>query len=177
MKKYITTLVFSVILTVAASAQVKIGYMNPNQVLSQLDEVAAIETQIDELATQRDEMLAKKATELQQDYLAYEEGKSVMAASAREQKEQELVDRDSQLQEEQQTYINEIRQRRAQLLQPIMERLDNAIQAVAKEQGLDLVLNEGTTYGDAIVFYTNDEKLNITAQVLERVKANNTQSN
>ena len=40
---------------------------------------------------------------------------------------------------------------------------------VAQEQGLDLVLNEATSYGDAIIFFSADN-LNITEEVLSRMQ-------
>ena len=54
---------------------------------------------------------------------------------------------------------------------PIIEKMDLAIKAIATEMGLDLVLNEMTSYGDAIIFYANEEKLNITQQVIAKLKA------
>ena len=74
------------------------------------------------------------------------------------------------LETERDSYLNEIRQRRAQMMQPIIERMDAAIQKIATSMNIDLVLNEGTSYGDAIIFYANAERLNITNQVLEELK-------
>ena len=171
MKKYFSVIAISIFFSVSAYSQVKIGYMNPAQVLSELEEVATIEQQIEALIQTRDDELIAKSTQLQQDFATYEEGKAVLSAEARSTKEQELLDRNTALEQERETYLNEIRQKRTQMMTPIIEKMDEAIKEVAAQMGLDLVLNEMTSYGDAIIFYSNEEKLNITTQVITRLKA------
>ena len=140
--------------TVETQAQVKIGYMNPSVVLSQLDEVAFVDQQIEQLVQERDTELMSKANQLQQDFVAYEEARSMLNEEARIIREEDLLARDQQLQEERENYLNEITQKRAQLLQPIIEKMDQVMAEVAQEKGLDLILNEATSYGDAIVFFS-----------------------
>ncbi len=171
MKKHFLVVVLTAILSITAFAQTKIGYMNPSQVLSELEEVVTIEQQFQTLIETRDQDLIAKSTQLQQDLATYEEGKAVLSAEARATKEQELLDRNTDLEKERETYLNEIRQKRAQMLTPILEKMDTAIKAIASQMGLDLVLNEATSYGDAIIFYANEEKLNITSQVVAKLKA------
>jgi Skp family chaperone for outer membrane proteins len=171
MKKQFLALILSVIVTIPAFSQVKVGFMNPNEVLTALDEVAEIEAQIQTLIETRDQELLDKTTQLQQDLASYEEGKSVMSADARAQREQEFLDRNTALEEERENALNEIRQKRAQMMTPIVERMDVAIKNVAASKGLELVLNEGTSYGDAIIFYSSDQAVNITQDVIAELKA------
>jgi outer membrane protein len=170
MKQHIIfpALLWIFLFTVEAQAQIKIGYMNPSVVLSQLDEVAFVEQQIEQLVQQRDTELMSKANQLQQDFVAYEEARSMLNEEARIIREEDLLARDQQLQEERETYLNEITQKRALLLQPIIEKMDQVMAEVAQEKGLDLILNEATSYGDAIVFFSAEE-LNITQEVLSRM--------
>ena len=170
MKQHIIfpALLWIFLFTVEAQAQVKIGYMNPSVVLSQLDEVAFVEQQIEQLVQQRDTELMSKANQLQQDFVAYEEARSMLNEEARIIREEDLLARDQQLQEERENYLNEITQKRALLLQPIIEKMDQVMAEVAQEKGLDLILNEATSLGDAIVFFSAEE-LNITQEVLSRM--------
>jgi outer membrane protein len=163
-----SALLWVILFTVETQAQVKIGYMNPTVVLSQLDEVAFVDQQIEQLVQERDTELMTKANQLQQDFVAYEEARSMLNEEARIIREEDLLARDQQLQEERDNYLNEITQKRAQLLQPIIEKMDQVMAEVAQEKGLDLILNEATSYGDAIVFFSA-EKLNITQEVLSRM--------
>ncbi|MFV1883683.1 MAG: OmpH family outer membrane protein [Balneola sp.] len=170
MKKYYTAVLLAALVSISANAQVKIGYMNPAEVLSQLDQIATIDQEIEKLVETRDADLIAKSTQLQQDLAIYQEGMAVLSAEARAAKEQELLDRNTDLEQERETYLNEIRQKRLQMMAPILEEMDNAIKSVATEMGLDLVLNESTSYGDAIVFYSSEERLNITQQVIDLLK-------
>jgi len=163
-----SALLWIFLLTIEAQAQIKIGYMNPSVVLSQLDEVAIVEQQIEQLVQQRDTELMSKANQLQQDFVAYEEARSMLNEEARIIREEDLLARDQQLQEERENYLNEITQKRALLLQPIIEKMDQVMAEVAQEKGLDLILNEATSLGDAIVFFSAEE-LNITQEVLSRM--------
>jgi outer membrane protein len=154
--------------TTGLQAQVKIGYMNPSVVLAQLDEVAFVDQQIEQLVQDRDAELMAKANQLQQDFTAYEEARSMLNEEARVTREEDLLARDQQLQEERENYFNEITQKRALMLQPIIEKMDQIMAEVAEEKGLDLILNEASSYGDAIVFFSSEE-LNITQEVLSRM--------
>lgn len=171
MRKLLLITLFSIAATIGSVAQVNIGYMNPAQVLSQLEEVSGIEQQIEQLIDQRDQELITKSTALQQEFAAYEQAANTMTPDQQVAKEQELLAKNQELEQERESYLNEIRQRRAQMMQPIIERMDIAIKAVATEMQLDLVLNEGTTYGDAIIFYAGEERLNISDRVLEKLKS------
>merc|ERR1711879_466467 len=130
MKKQLLLFLFAITLSVPAFSQVKMGYMNPNEVLSQLEEVATVEQAINSLIEQSDQ----------------------------------------ELQEERDTYLNEVRQKRSMMLQPIIMRMDSVMTDIAEEMNLDLILNQGTSYGDAIIFYAQDERLNITPMVIARPK-------
>ena len=162
-------LIVSFIVSTEAFAQVKIGYMNPSVVLAQLEEVAFVDQQIEELVQTRDQELIAKANQLQADFVAYEEARSMLTEEARASREENLLPRDQELQDERENYLNEITQKRAQLLQPIIEKMDRIMSEVAQERGLDLVLNEATSYGDAIIFFSA-ENLNITEDVLNRMQ-------
>jgi outer membrane protein len=168
-------LIVSFIFSTEAFAQVKIGYMNPSVVLAQLEEVAFVDQQIEELVQTRDQELIAKANQLQADFVAYEEARSMLTEEARASREENLLARDQELQEERENYLNEITQKRAQLLQPIIEKMDRIMSEVAQERGLDLVLNEATSYGDAIIFFSADN-LNITEDVLNRMQSGSSTS-
>ena len=171
MKKILLSLFVVGLLSVVGQAQVKIAYMNPNEVLANLEEVQAIDQQINALIDQRDQEIIAKAGALQQAFSDYEAIRLTLSTEEQQTREADLLQQNQDLETERDTYLNEIRQRRAQELQPIIEQMDAAIKKIATEMGVDLVLNEGTSYGDAIVFYANEERLNITNQVLAELKS------
>ena len=170
MKKIPILFLFSALLSIPAYSQIRIGYMNPALAMSQMEEVAQVDQQVQDLLTKRDAQLVEKATALQSDFTEYEQGKAVLSAEVRAEREQALVARNQELEQEKEAYLNEVRQKRNELMTPIIERLNSAIEKIAEEMHLDLVLNEATSYGDAIVFYANEEKLNITSKVVQELK-------
>ena len=171
MKKSLLFALFVLGSSLTTFAQVKVGYLNPNAVLAQLPGVTAVDAEIEILVNQRDGELITKSTKLQEDFSAYEQQRPQLTPEQQSTMENELLQRNQELEQERQGYLNEITQRRATMMQPIIEKMDAAIKAVADSMGLDLVLNEGTSYGDAIVFYAAEERLNITQNVIDKLNA------
>lgn len=171
MKKILLSVFVVSLISVGLNAQVKIAYMNPNAVLIELEEVAAIDQQINALIDQRDQEITAKAAALQQEFSDYDAIRLTLSPAEQQQREEELLQKNQNLETERDSFLNEIRQRRAQMLTPIMEQMDAAIKKIATSMEVDLVLNEGTSYGDAIVFYANESRLNITDQVIAELKS------
>lgn len=171
-KKIITAIFFFMGFFAAqnAVAQVKIGYTNPARIMSQLPEMDKIDQQIQALIKQRDEELAKKATDLQETFSDYEATMNNLSEQERTTREQELVELNQQFEQDREGMMNEIRQKRSELMAPVIQKMNKAMEEVATEMGLDLILNEGTSTGDAIIFFANSEKLNITDQIIEKIK-------
>jgi outer membrane protein len=153
-----------------AIAQVKIGYANPARVLSALPEVEEVDQQIQALIEQSDEELAAKATELQSIFTNYESNMNNLSEQERVIREEELMEMNQQFEQDRESMMNNIRQRRSELMTPIIEKMNTAMESIAAEMELDLILNEGTSTGDAIVFFANSEQLDITDQIIERIQ-------
>jgi outer membrane protein len=177
MKKYFLALLVLALGMVASEvqAQGKIGYINPQEVLAQLPESQAIERRLTELVEQkraefatREEAFLTQVRELQE---------RIQAASISE----EEVERQRQLLEAQQEELYqlldsnelEVRRRQQELLRPLLASIDTAISEVARELGLDYVLNELTTEGEMILLFVSQEgenRYNITNRVVQKLK-------
>ena len=168
--KFLSTILIG-FLSVGLQAQVNIAYMNPNSILGQLEEVIAIDQQIEALINQRDQEIKIKANTLQQAFSEYDATHSSLTNEEQKAIEAELLKQNQELESERESYLNEIRQKRAQLLQPVIDRMNVAIDKIAKQMDIDIVLNEDTSYGDAIIFYSSEDRLNITKLVLAELKS------
>lgn len=153
-----------------AVAQVKIGYTNPARILSELPEVAEVDQQIEAMITESDEELAQRATELQDIFTQYESSMGTLSEQERMSREEELIELNQQFEQDREAMMTRIRQRRSELMAPIIERMNTAMEEVAQEMDLDLILNEGTSAGDAIVFFANSEELDVTDRILEKLQ-------
>ncbi|MEQ9090158.1 MAG: OmpH family outer membrane protein [Balneola sp.] len=169
MKKLSVLALFLMLFSFQAEAQVKIGYTNPEVILSQLPEVQSINQEIGDLLERKDSLLAIQALALQKELEDYSAAKDVMTLEQRQQKEQDLIEKNKDFEEERQKSLNEVQQRQITLLQPIENKVYAAIKTVADSLGLDLVLNEGSM-NSAFIFYASDEQMNITELVLEKLK-------
>lgn len=150
-------------------AQLKIGYMNPQEVLSKLPEVIQIEKDINDFVTERDKQLADEATALQGQLVQYQETKDSLTPDQQQAQEQRLLQLNTDFENKRTAFQNEITQRRSQLLQPVIAKVNAAMEAVAKEMGLDMVLSQSTALGDSIIYFASDPSLNITDKVVAKV--------
>lgn len=172
MMKKITALVLFVSLFAIQEgfAQVKIGYTNPARILSQLPEVEDIDSQIQALIEERDQELGERAAQLQQEFSNYEQTMAALSDQERATREQELMEKNQEFEQQREGMMNEIRQERAEMMAPIIERMNTAMEEVAQEMGLDLILNEGTSYGDSIIFFAESDTLDVTNKIIEKLK-------
>lgn len=155
-----------------AYAQIKIGFTNPARILSQLPEVEEVDAEIQALVNESDQELAERATNLQQIFSDYEATMGNLSEQERSSREEELIEMNQEFERDRETMMNKVRQRRTELMTPIIERMNQAMEEVASEMGLDLILNEGTSNGDAIIFFAKEESYNVTDEILEKLTNN-----
>ena len=93
MKKLSVLALFLMLFGFQAEAQVKIGYTNPEVILSQLPEVQSINQEIGDLLERKDSLLAIQALALQKELEDYSASKDVMTLEQRQQKEQDLIEK------------------------------------------------------------------------------------
>lgn len=153
-----------------AFGQLRVGYMNTQEVLSQIPERNQVEQQLNEFIEGKRSEFQQRTAAFQDSVAAYQQNQGNMSQAEIERKEQQLASMEQELNEYQQQIQRQIQQRRSELLQPIYERMDKAIAAVAEERGLDFVLNEATNTGEDVIFYASDESLDITQEVLGQMK-------
>ena len=74
----------------------------------------------------------------------YQQKSSTWTAAIKEAKEKELMDIQNRVQEFQQTISQELQQKQAELMNPIMEKAQKAVQDLAKAQGIVAVFDESS---------------------------------
>lgn len=173
MYKYISIVIVLVFaLTSISNAQLKIGYMNPQDALNEMPERDSVEQALNQFIAQKRGELENKTAEFQQELTNYQNNQSSMSESEQAEEEQRLTALDQELQEFQQSIQVQVQQKRAELLQPLLARVDRAIASVSEELDLDFVINESTSTNSQIVFFANDNAPNITERVIEKLNLN-----
>src|SRR5690606_10036408 len=110
--------------------------------------------------------------ELQQLYADYQEKvdryqkqQALLSAEKRQEREQELLQLQQQLQESATQKDQALGRRQAELMQPILDRVQNAIDKVAEARGLDIVLRSQVGV-EPVLLYVNEKTVaNITMDV------------
>lgn len=162
-------LLFSLSLLVATTGLVAQDYAHCNfgELLSQMKETASAEKTLKMYNEELVKEGERRAAELQGRIKAYGEKQKSGTMSPLELKKQEAIlvaDRDKLY-----AYEQEVAQKtalkRQELLAPVVNRANEAIEAIAKERGYKLVFD--TSIFNAVVFA--DESIDIMAEVKKRL--------
>ena len=103
------------------------------------------------------------ATEINSLIEAYQQQQALLDPAGRQQKEQEIRDKQQQAATRQQELEVELDRRRAELLEPIVVRVNEVIEEIRSERGYSIVLDIAAGVVAA------DTSLDITTSVLERL--------
>lgn len=149
----------------------KIGYINTETILEGIPAYAAAQEQLDALSDKYKAVIETEMGKIETLYQNYQQNRSVMSASQRQNAENEIITKERNVQEKQKIYFGEdgiMAKKAEELLSPIQKEVDKAIEEVAMLGGYDLVIDLAAMQG---VVYKN-EALDISNFVLVRFREN-----
>lgn len=156
----------------AQTGDMKIGFVDPRAVLERMPEMRAVQQRLQNFAERKQQELSQKEAELQTEIELYQQKVGVISESARETEEQRLSQMDTEFRQLQTQVEQEFAQQRAELMSPLLNQIQQSINAVAESQGLDYVLNTTTSNGDVIILYVSEEiqnEFDITDAVMQEL--------
>ena len=164
--KLIAVVVVTVATFTAPNAQtLKFGHIDLQALVQVMPERAAAETEFNTFQSELEEILG----EMQKDYQAKLAEFEALGEDASEIKRNakiaEIQDVQQRMQNYQITAQQQVQQKQGELLQPVFTKAEQAIEEVAKEQGLIYVFDSGV--GNKTILY----KSNASVDVLPLVKA------
>lgn len=165
-------LLFVFVTSATAFGQVKIGYMNSQEVLNQMPERSNVEQELNSFIQQKRQELEDRTAAFQDSVATVQQNQGDLS----EAQQQQLAQMEASLQEFQQSLQQQVQQRRSQLLQPLYEKMDQAIATVAENNDLDFVINEATSTGENVIYYSASQELNITEEVLQQINETSAQN-
>lgn len=124
----------------AAQAQLRVGYTDSERILVNMPEYQNVQQQLEQEAQNRQQQLQAQMQQFQQDVQSFQQEQSLLSDERRQEREQELMQRQQQLQQQQQQQQQELMQREQELMNPVITRLQGAIDEVANQRNLDIVL-------------------------------------
>ncbi|MCO6465849.1 MAG: OmpH family outer membrane protein [Bradyrhizobiaceae bacterium] len=143
----------------------KAAYVNSETIIKELPEAIAASKHIDEMGQKIRDTLQIMQKEFEERILNYRKQESMMTADARQKEETAINGLRTRFMQYQEQKTAEVQQIRENFLKPIREKVQAAIEAIAKEEKLNLVLDKVA----GIVLYSED-KADITYKVLDRMK-------
>ena len=144
-----------------ASAQVKIAHVNTAEVLDAMPDKAKAEKKLESYYNELQEQLKTMYTEYQNKLQDYQSNAETMSNLVKQSKEKELVDLESRITAFQGNAESEFENKRAELLAPLLEKIQNAINTVGKEKSLTYIIDIAT--GTAV--YIGTDAVDVTKDV------------
>ena len=145
-----------------ANAQVKLAHVNTAEILDVMPDKATAEKSLEKYYGELQGQLEAMAKEYQTKMQDYEANQATMSNLVKQSKEKEIIDLQTRIQQFQANAENGFEAKRAELLKPILDKIQNAINAVGKEKGytyiLDLATGAAVYVGTDAVDCTKDVK-------------------
>ena len=139
----IFTLLFACMLTAGVMTAQKFGYVNTAVLLQEMPEVQAANSQLETFQKQLMSEGQNKVKAFEQKVAQYQQQANSGDLSQKQiqEKEQELAQEQQSLAQLEQEVQNKILAKREELLTPILQKVDVAIQAIGKEGGYTFIFD------------------------------------
>ena len=155
--------------TTAPAASVKIGYTNMEYILQNMPESKDIQNQITIQRTQLEKNYQEMSKEFQDKLAAYEKGQAQMSDLIKADKEKELQGLQQRIQEFQTNSSTQLQTKYNQLVNPVMQKIQKNIDAVAKESGFTFIFNLDAGSGTIPVLLYAPEENDVTELVFKKM--------
>ncbi len=119
----------------------KVASMDYEAVLSAMPETKKMTTDLDTFSKTKGDELNKQAEAFQKEVQQYQVEGAKLTEAQRNAKEAELQKKQQNLQQLQQTAQNDLATKRDTAVKPIIEKLNNAVEKVAKANGFDFIID------------------------------------
>ena len=137
-----------------ASAQVKIGFVNTQRVLSEAAPAVAAQKKIQSEFAGRDRALAKMAKQIKSLQSDMEKNSMTMSETGRADKERQLADMNRDFQRKQREFREDLTQRRNEELANVVQEANRVIRKIAQDGNYDLILQDAV-YADPRIDITD----------------------
>ncbi|MCB0583788.1 MAG: OmpH family outer membrane protein [Phaeodactylibacter sp.] len=155
--KRIVTISCLLLMVIGAMSTVqaqKFGYVNSTAILAEMPEVKQMEANLEALQKQLQKKGQSMVEQLQQDYAVVQQKAASGDLSPKQQEEEakKLEDQQAEIAKFEQDMMKQLQDKRNKELQPILEKVNQAITDVAKENGFQFIFDEG------VILYAADSQ-------------------
>ena len=174
MKKLLTFCALALLTLTAANTATaqRIAVVDINAVLDGMDTYKGAQQELDRLADTWRQEIAQEYDKIKGMYNRYQAEQVLLSDEARAEREEAIVAAETRVREMQKNRFGpegELFQRRAELVQPIQDKVYAAIQEFAEKRGYDLIFDKGSAAG--LLF--SKASFDKTEEVKSAINANN----
>lgn len=141
------------VLSGVANAQMKIAYVNSAEILESMPESAKVKTNLEAYYNELQAQLQTMLTEYSNKVQDYEANQASLSNLVKQSKEKEIVDMENRIQQFRANAEEEMVKKQEELLKPVLDKVQNAINAVGKEKGYTYIIDNA---GGTIVYLGAD---------------------
>lgn len=168
MKRMIVALVAMLLSAAAVSAQ---NYMvvDSEKVFKSLTAYNNALTEIENLSEQYQAKVDAKFQEVERLYNSYVQQRASLSEATRQQREQQILQKEQEATEYQESLFGtegELMKKRMELIQPIQQKVFDAIERIATQYGYDLVID--ISANPTILYYSS--KVDFTQRVISELR-------
>lgn len=156
MKKFCLPFLMAFLTVLSVDAQ-KVAVVDISDVLNSMPEYEQAEQELDRVAANWRQEIAKQYDEIKSMYNKYQAEQVLMSEDMKIEREEEIVEKEKTVRDLQRIKFGpegELFRKRQELVSPIQDRVYGAIEAYADESGYDIIFDKS---GSAGLIFTNDE--------------------
>lgn len=148
----------------AASAEVKVGFVNVAKVLELAPQAEAARTRIEKEFAPRDRELLQQQKDVRSLEDRLVKNAAVLSEAERQRKETDIRASKRELRRAQDEFREDLNLRRSQELSKLQQTVTEVIQTLAKVEKYDLIVSDGVIFAG--------KRVDITDKILERLRTN-----
>ena len=167
MMKKIRTLMIALALfigaTTAVTAQVKVAHIDVQKLLEEMPERKSVEAQLKKLEQSYTNDIQAAIKELQARAEKYQKEIAALTEAQLKARETEFLKKQEELQK-METAAQSLQKKQQELVEPLLKKVKTAIENVAKEKGLQYVLDSST--GSSVIVATGEDLYSVVKKKL-----------
>ncbi|MEA3497220.1 MAG: OmpH family outer membrane protein [Bacteroidota bacterium] len=154
LKYFTAVIVFSFLFFSTAQAQ-RFSYVDTEYILEKMPEYRSAQKQLDNLAKQWKDEVKIKMQEVEKLYNNYKAEQVLLPEDVRKKKEESILKKEDELNKLKQQKFGkegELFKKRKELIKPIQDKVFDAVQKLAQDEGLDFIFDKA---GAVTMLYVN----------------------
>lgn len=169
--KTVSVISFTLLMIFAFASSVnaqKYAYVDTQYILDNIPEYQDAQDELDEVSKQWQKEIEAKYKEVEEMYKQYQAEAVLLPADIKKQKEEAIIKKEKEVKTLQKKYFSpegELFNKRQELVQPIQEKVYNAIETIAQTRNYGFVFDRS---GGMTLLYA-DPKFDISDEVLDEV--------